>query len=147
MQPNEEDFDHNLIPEDKLAILNIKVNKAHRKESDWDVIKDILKEYRIITTETMTNVPGIRVIDHVLCRNGALFVFSNAEDCKDYINSIAKTVGSEGLYFNIGSMAFEEVVDIADREHMDIYIDAKHEKNHRFIRYRWQDKTLAVAMF
>ena len=147
MRSNEEEFDHNLIPEDKLAILKIKVNKAHRKESDWDVIKDILKEYRIVTAETKTGVPGIRVIDHVLCRNGALFVFTNVVDCQDYINDIAKTVGSEGLYFEIGSLWLEEVTDIADREHMDIYIDAKYEKNHKFIRYRWEDKTLAISMF
>ena len=146
MRPNEKDFDHNLIPEDKLGILRIKVNKSHRKESDWDVIKEILNTYRIVTVEPMARIPGIWVIDHVLCRNGNLVVFTNASDCQEYVKAIAKTTGAKDIYFTMGSIGFEEVVGIADRERMELHLDPKDERNHKFIRYKWQDKKLAVTM-
>ncbi len=147
MQTNEETFDHNLIPEEKLSILKVKVNKNHRKESDWDVIKDILNTYRIVTIEPIARIKGIRVIDHVLCKNGVLIAFTNSVECQDYVKNMAKLLGKEGLYFTMGSIGFEDVVDIADREKMDIYLDPKDEKNHKFIRYKWDDKKLAVSMF
>ena len=81
-KPPEDSFDHNLIPSEKLSLLKIKVGKNHRKESDWDVIKDILSSYRIITIEPATKVIGFRVIEHVLCRGNTLFVFTNVEDCQ-----------------------------------------------------------------
>lgn len=146
MKPNEEEFDHNLIPEDKLGVLRVKVNKSHRKEADWDVIKDILNAYRIVTVEPMARIPGVRIIDHVLCKNGALLAFTNASDCQEYVKAIAKPFGDKGIYFTMGSIGFEDVVDIANREEMDIFLDPKDERNHKFIRYRWQDKKLAVSM-
>ena len=39
-----------------------------------------------------------------------------------------------------------ETMDIALREQMDVYIDAKEERNHKFIRYSWKNRTLAVSM-
>lgn len=147
MQPNGEGFDHNLIPEDKLGILRIKVNKSHRKESDWEAIKDILNAYCLVTAEPMARIPGVRAIDHVLCRNEALVVFTNVSDCQEYAKMITKTVGHKGRFFMIGSIGFYDVVDIANRERLDIYIDPKNEKNHSFIRYKWDEKKLAVSMF
>ena len=145
-KPPEDSFDHNLIPSEKLSLLKIKVGKNHRKESDWDVIKDILSSYRIITIEPATKVIGFRVIEHVLCRGNTLFVFTNVEDCQEYIKSVARDAGGTGIYFSMGSIGLNDVIDIAHREHMDIYIDANGDKNRKFIRYSWSNETLAVSM-
>lgn len=145
-QQPEDFFDHNLIPPEKLSLLKIKVGKNHRKESDWDVIKDILSSHRIITIEPTTNVFGIDVIDHVLSKGNALYVFTNADDCRDFIKSVARDAGGIGIYFTMGSIGLDDVIDIAHREKMDIYIDANSERNNKFIRYSWSEETLAVSM-
>ena len=40
--------EYNIIPDDKVSIIKIKLAKSHRTEADWTAIKDILRSYNLI---------------------------------------------------------------------------------------------------
>jgi hypothetical protein len=121
--------DHNLIPQKELDLIKIKLGKSHRKESDWAVIKDILASHNVVLAEPVRKDPRLPVVEHILCEDNALMVFTNLEDCKEHICSLNRKDGTPGRMFQIGSMPFDEAVQISEENGMDMYIDLQMKTN------------------
>ena len=139
--------EHNLIPEQDVALIKIKLGKSHRKESDWTVIKDILSAHNVIVAEPDKPDRRLRVKEHILCEDNALIVFTNIHDCSEHIISLNRRHGTPDRLFKLGSMPFDEAVDISEEYGMELYIDLQAKTNTMCMCYvPGESKIKAVMM-
>ena len=135
----------NLISEEELSLLKMKLGKGHRKESDWEVIKDILGRRNVITFIPPKRAKGITTIEKVLCENGNLIVFTNMEDCTRHIQ-VVQFKGKFWKYVEIGSIPFVNVLDIADQHGMNVLIDVNYEVNCKCLMYESEEQRLKAVI-
>lgn len=139
--------EHNLIPQKDVDLIKIKLGKSHRKESDWGVIKDILSSHNVIVAEPAKPDRRVPVKEHIMCEDGHLVVFTNIEDCNEHIIHLNRKDGVPDRLFRLGSMPFEEAVDIAEEYGMDLYIDLHAKTNTVCMCYvAGEEKIKAVMM-
>lgn len=131
----EQNPDFNLIPKDQVAQIKDLLQKEHRTEDDWTIIKDILQSHAVIVTEPVKPDRRIKVRNHILCEEGNLIVFTNGNDCQRYTKEfILKNLPTSTL-FQMGSIPFTMAVDIAEKHRMDLLIDPVSEPGDRFMMY------------
>ena len=75
----------NIATKEEVSLIKIKLGKSHRKESDWEVIKGIFQKRNFITFIPAKNMEGITSVRNIPCVRGYLIVFSNIDDCTQYI--------------------------------------------------------------
>ena len=138
--------EHNLISKEDVAMIKIKLGKSHRKESDWAVIKDILSSHNVIVAEPVKPDRRVPVKEHILCEDGALIVFTNIEDCNEHIIHLNRKNGVPGRIFQLGSMPFEEAVDIAEEYGMNLYIDLQAKANTKCMCYVAGEEKIKAVM-
>lgn len=56
-------------------------------------------------------------------------VFTNIEDCQEYIRNLNWQDGMPGRLFQLGSMPFDDAVDISEKHNMELFIDMKAQPN------------------
>lgn len=135
----------NLISKEEVSLLKMKLGKSHRKESDWEVIKEILGRRNVITFIPPKRAKGLTTIEKVLCENGNLIVFTNMNDCTRHIQ-VLQVEGKFRGYIEIGYISFEEVVDIADQHGMNVLIDVNDEVNCKFLMYESGEQRLKAVI-
>lgn len=136
-----------LIPEDKVSLIKIKLGKSHRKESDWTVIKDILSEHNLVVCEPKARDRHLRVVEHILVENGNLVAFTNLGDCEEHIRNLNRRDRKLGRMFQIGVMPFDQAVAVSDAYGMDLYIDFQEKVNTMCMVYvHGEGKIKAVMM-
>ncbi len=138
--------EHKLIPLQDVATIKIKLGKSHRKESDWTVIKEILSSHCVITMQPFRPDRRLSVKDHILCENDYPMVFTNIEDCQRYIRDLNLFHGTPGRGFMIGSIPFEEAVDISEKNQMELYIDRQMNPNEKCMAYVPGDGVIKAVM-
>ena len=111
---------HNLISQADVEKIKELLKKIRRTEDEWTVIKDILASHSLIVTSPTS--PDVESCNHMLVDSGALIAFTNADDASSYCRDFLKRNCPSG-YFQVGSMPFETIVETADQEHMNLYID------------------------
>ena len=111
---------HNLIPQADVEKIKELLKKFKRTEDEWTVIKDILVSHSLIVTSPTS--PDVESCNHMLVDSGALIAFTNADDASSYCRDFVKRNCPSG-YFQVGSMPFVTIVETADQEHMNLYID------------------------
>ena len=120
----ENEKEHNMIPLKDVDLIKIKLGKSHRKESDWQIIKDILSSHNVIVAEPDEEDPRVNIVEHIICEDDRyLLVFTNFKDFGEYITGLNRRIGFPQCDFHIGSMPFEQAVDISEMYHMDLFID------------------------
>ena len=70
-----EDPEFDLIPQKDVSLLKIKLGKGHRKESDWDVIKEILTSHELIVAEPNVSDDFVSAVNHVMACEKPYFCF------------------------------------------------------------------------
>ena len=135
----------NIISKECLSLLKMKLGKSHRKESDWEAIKDILTSHDVITVNIQKPQRGIETINGVLCEDNNLIVFTNIDDCEKHIQYLHSTITLD-RFVNIISLPFESVIEISNQTGLMVYIDLVHEKNQRIIIYSPQLKKLEAVI-
>ena len=136
----------NLISKEEVALLKIKLGKSHRKESDWDVIKEIFWKRNVLTFTPTKRVRGVTNIEKILCEDDYLVVFSNIDDCTRHIREVQHR-GILDRYVQISTIPFVEVVEIADQYNKDVLIDIVEERNSKCFMYAHKSKELnAVSL-
>jgi len=136
----------NIATKEEVSLIKIKLGKSHRKESDWEVIKDIFYKRDIITFIPSKKMKGIRRVEGLPCEFGYLITFSNIDDCMQYIDE--KQYGSKSRsYVQIISVSFMDICEIADRNDVDVLIDANGGINSKCFIYAHKEGRLkAVVM-
>ena len=135
----------NLISKEEVSLLKMKLGKGHRKESDWEVIKDILGRHNVITFIPPKREKGLTTIEKVLCENGNLIVFTNMEDCTRHIQ-VVQFKGKFRKYVEIGFIPFANVLDIADQHGMNVLIDVNYEVNCKCLMYESEEQRLKAVI-
>lgn len=135
----------NLISKEEVALLKIKLGKSHRKESDWDVIKEIFWKHNVLTFTPTKRVRGVINIEKILCEDDYLVVFSNIDDCTRHIREMQHR-GILERYVQIGTIPFVEVVEIADQYNKDALIDIVEERNSKCFMYAHRGKELKAVI-
>ena len=138
--------DHNLIPQRDVAKIKELLSKETRTEDEWTMIKDILASHRLIVISFVGNDPQIKECNHMLVDENRLIAFTNMNDTEVYVKEFLKRNCPEGRYFQLGSLPFEEAVETADREKLDLYIDHPFDDNIRFMYYSQGRIKAAVLM-
>lgn len=137
---------YNLLSDEEVATLKIKVGKSHRSEKDWDVIKKLITDKAVITMNSMDRKLYRKTsIENVFTDKGFLIVFSNINDCANYIRWFNQQMMRNG-YFEIGAIPFGDVLDISDRKNIPVAIDMDPATRGHFIYYekgRMADAILA----
>ena len=146
MQRISSDPDVNLISEANLAVLGRLLNKTHRNQKDWDRIQDILFSSDIFTAEPMGETDSIRGVDHVLCNEGVLHIFTTFAECQKYIKHLSDN-NSTQRYFQIATLPYAIAVEIADDNRMKLFLDVQI-KNPRkkFLVYDSETRRLSASI-
>lgn len=135
----------NLISKEEVSLLKMKLGKSHRKESDWEVIKEILGRRNVLTFIPPKRAKGITTIEKVLCENGNLIVFTNMDDCTRHIH-VLQFEGKFRGYIEIGYIPFEDVMVIADQHGMNVLIDVNDEVNCKCLMYESGEHRLKAVI-
>ncbi len=136
-----EDPEFDLIPQKDVSLLKIKLGKGHRKESDWDVIKEILTSHELIVAEPSVSDDFVSAVNHVMACGNRIFAFTNAEDCYNFLKYLCNT-SMMNRDFEIGTMPFYELTEIAEENQMFLYIDMKMKTNSMCIAYDYVTRKL-----
>lgn len=134
-----------LIPKENVDKIKIKLGKSHRKESDWDVIKNILMTHDLITASPLKRTRRVSDIQGVLYEEGVLIAFTNMNDCNKYLKSLYEDNRELGSVFNIKSLPFNELISIAEENRKNIFIDIQLEKNCMFMMYHYDKKYIEAV--
>ena len=135
----------NLISKEEASLLKMKLGKSHRKESDWEVIKEILGRRNLLTFIPPKRAKGLTTIEKVLCEDGNLIVFTNMDDCTRHIQ-IVQFKGKFWKHVEIGSIPFVNVLDIADQHGMNVLIDVNYEVNCKCLMYESGEQRLKAVI-
>lgn len=108
----------NLMTEEELALIDSKLSLPHRTQEDWVAIKAFLTDRDVIVMES----EALPSVGHLTISNGALLAFSTIEKCTAWIDRVAPTVR-----FMIGSMPYEQAIDVSDEQHMPLYLDVRYD--------------------
>ena len=135
----------NLISKEEVSLLKMKLGKSHRKESDWEVIKDILGRRNLLTFIPLKRAKELTTIENVLYENGNLMVYTNMNDCTRHIQ-IVQFKGKFRKYVEIGSIPFANVLDIADQHGMNVLIDVNYEVNCKCLMYESGEQRLKAVI-
>lgn len=135
----------NLVSQEEVALLKIKLGKSHRKESDWDVIKETFWKRNVLTFTPTKRARKVTNIEKILCEDGFLVVFSNIDDCTRHIREMQRR-GILERYVQIGTIPFLDVLEIADRHNKDVLIDVDEERNSKCFMYAHKSKELKAVI-
>ena len=135
----------NLVSKEEVALLKIKLGKSHRKESDWDVIKEIFWKRNVLTFTPTKRVREVTNIEKILCEHGFLVVFSNIDDCTRHIREMQHR-GILERYVQIGTIPFVDVLEIADQHKKDVLIDVNEERSSKCFLYVHKSKELKAVI-
>lgn len=135
-----------LIPKGEVSTIKIKLGKSHRKEADWIVIKDILYTHDLITAAPQNATSFVGDIEGVLCEEDVLIAFTNFDDCECHLKDMYKRDSWIGSQFRIKSFAFTDILELADRKRMDLFIDVQDETGKMFMAYSHETKEIRAMM-
>ena len=135
-----------LIPKEDVSKIKIKMGKNHRKESDWIVIKDILRCHELITATPQNPMLFVSDISGILHEQGVLIAFTNFDDCEKHLKNLYEQDKRIGSLFNIASVLFLDIIEIADKNKKDLFIDIQDEPDTKFIAYFHQTKEIKAMM-
>ena len=135
-----------LIPKEDVSKIKIKMGKSHRKESDWDVIKEILYNHDLITAAPQNTTHYVNGVSGVLCEEGVLIAFTNFDDCERHLKELYKRDNRIGSMFHITSVAFPDIIEIADKNKKDLFIDIQDKANTMFMAYLYETREIKAMM-
>ena len=135
----------NIATKEEVSLLKIKLGKSHRKESDWEVIKDIFYKRDLITFIPSKKMKGIKLVEELPCGCGYLIAFSNIDDCTQYIDEKQYRLKSQS-YVQIISVPFMDICEIADRNDVDVLIDVNGGINSRCFIYAHREERLKAVI-
>lgn len=135
----------NIATKEEVSLLKIKLGKSHRKESDWEVIKDIFYKRDLITFIPSKKMKGIKIVEELPCEWGYLIAFSNIDDCTQYIDEKQYRLKSQS-YVQIISVPFMDICEIADRNDVDVLIDVNGGINSRCFIYAHREERLKAVI-
>ena len=135
----------NIATKEEVSLLKIKLGKSHRKESDWEVIKDIFQKREFITFIPTQKMRGMKTIENLPCQYGCLVVFSNIDDCTQYIHNRQYGMGNQ-RYVQIISISSMDVWEIAGRNNVDILIDLNERTNSKCYMYTHKEGMLKAVI-
>lgn len=141
-----EDPEFDLIPQKDISLLKAKLQKGHRKESDWDVIKKILTSHELIVAEPEKTDNFVGAVNHVLTCDKHLLAFTNAKDCYNFLRYLCNTTLTN-RNFEIGTMPFYDLIEMAEKKRMLLYIDIQMKINSMYIAYDYETRKLATFKF
>lgn len=135
----------NIATKEEVSLIKIKLGKSHRKESDWEVIKDIFQKRDLITFIPSKKMKGFKIVEELPCEWGYLIAFSNIDDCTQYIDEKQYRLKSRS-YVQIISVPFMDICDIADRNDVDVLIDANGGINSKCFIYAHREERLRAVI-
>lgn len=135
----------NIATKEEVSLLKIKLGKSHRKESDWEVIKDIFYKRDLITFIPSKKMKGIKLVEELPCEWGYLIAFSNIDDCTQYIDEKQYRLKSQS-YVQIISVPFMDICEIADRNDVDVLIDVNGGINSKCFIYAHREERLRAVI-
>jgi len=127
--------DHNLIPKEDVKKIKELLKKLTHTEEEWTVIKDILASHSLIVLAPTKVDSRIKIVNHMIVDEGRLIAFTNPDDAVIYFKNYIKKNFPEGIYFQMGSLPFEQAVNTSDKKHMDLYIDPPVDPHVMFMYY------------
>ena len=134
----------NLVSQEEVALLKIKLGKSHRKEADWDVIKEIFWKRNVLTYTPTKRTRKVTNIEKYFVRMVSLF-FSNIDDCTRHIREMQHR-GILDRYVQIGTISFVDVLEIADQHKRVVLIDVNEERNSKCFMYTHKGKELKAVI-
>lgn len=135
----------NIATKEEVSLIKIKLGKSHRKESDWEAIMDIFYKRDLITFIPSKKMKGIKFVEELPCESGYLIAFSNIDDCTQYIDEKQYRLKSRS-YVQIISVPFMDICDIADRNDVDVLIDANGGINSKCFIYAHREERLKAVI-
>lgn len=99
----------------------------------------------LITFIPSKKMKGIRKVEGLPCEFGYLIAFSNIDDCTQYIDEKQYRLKSRS-YVNIISVPFMDICEIADRNDVDVLIDANGGINSKCFIYAHKEERLKAVI-
>ena len=124
----------NLISEQDLSTIKIKLGKSKRSEKDWSVIKELIMAHDLIVPESIDEDEYVRNIGGVMSVEGLMIAFSNPDDLSRLMDEFSKEL-QRTLRWKIKFLSFADLGNIADQAGVMLCIDMFLDGKNRFISY------------
>jgi len=124
----------NLISEQDLSVLKIKLGKSKRSEKDWSVIKSLLQSHDVIVPEVIDEDKGVRNIEGAMCVDGFMIAFTNPDDCSRQMRAFSEQL-MRTLRWQLKCTSFNSIANLADKAGVTLCIDITTDGKNRFITY------------
>ena len=92
-----------LISKKDVSRIKIKLGKSHRKETDWEIIKEILSSSNVIVIEPRKPDLDIKVLDHIAYRKHYFYIFTNLQDAMQFVRKVNVEDNKIGRDFFFGT--------------------------------------------
>lgn len=134
---NSEDIDWNVInilSDQELSTLSIKLSKSKRSEKDWTIIKGLLKGKEMLTFAANSNVPWVSSIEGIALEKEALLVYTNKTDLQKHLEELYIS-GDIHAVVNVKSYSFEDILQTAAKHNTIVLFDITNDKGRRYLSY------------
>ena len=142
---NKGDAEEHVLSESEIAQLEIKIQKSHRTEKDWDFVKNLLEDKRLYTLHPADPEYMDRYcLEGVLKDRGALVVFTSQKACTEFVRTHEMVTTQTEV--QVMTIPFQHVIEIADDYEMGVCIDRKQRLNEKFLFYNGKTKSIHVLL-
>ena len=124
----------NLISEQDLSVLKIKLGKSKRSEKDWSVIKSLLSSHDVIVPEVIDEDKVVRNVEGAMCVEGYMIAFTNPDDCSRQMRSFSEQY-MRTLRWQLKCIPFNSIANLADKAGVTLCVDMITDGKNRFITY------------
>lgn len=134
-----------LLTAEELSLLKLKLGKGKRGVKDWAQIKTVLSGKDMLTYIPTNPNRWIYSENGIAVEYGFLSVFTNQEALKKHLQELADD-GRIGTRVSIASVAFEQVIKIADEKRKNVWFDITEETNRGHYMYDAKKRELKVEI-
>ena len=129
-----------------LAFLEKMRNKLQRTQKDWDAIQDILADCDVFTAAPYQDAGKVRDLEHILCDDGTLLVFTTLDKCKNAVRSLSQKEGNPKNYM-IQTVAFDYILEVAKKHKSLAIIDRSDEPMQLVYIYDGATNNLSLSIY
>ena len=125
--------DIHMITQEQATTLEKLMGQPRRSDAEWDVIKDILFSIHVVTATPIQKGSKVKSVNHILCEDGELLVYTTMEKCEEHIQKLFKQ-DSRMRFCQYTFLPCEEVFDIAHEHKMKVFIDRPEDRSKKRLR-------------
>lgn len=133
------------IGKDDISLLNIKLAKGKRNEKDWKWIRELFPGKEVYTFKVNKPNAFVGTYRQIAEEDEMLSIFTSVESCVHHLDELNENGIISGKT-PVVSLAYDDVINIAEHEKINVIIDNSCELNKGYLVYSSENHNLKVII-